>query len=654
MTTIAPEKYTGITPAPNLMTRDFCHISASEVSPFNHQLVEDENRAMRAVGRMICCCQPCYSSTPSTPGPFNCERKGCNNTHGNWDVAAQRKTWEIQPEHTGFLGPDGLPGIGWSGFCSYNCAVQTYFNIKYSVCCTSEGTAIPTDDVECGGGCASCCMATCCIRQMYDPADDRLQKAGWDVEAGGGHCCCYTASPAWAQNTESLEPEGVQQLVKQIAVRNFTPEQVNKVNEFPENFGEQIYMKQVITTQVLNSEKLYDQAYTAHVQETAASFATVDGNSVKPLQNVSTIFELYEQARTTEETLKLFLTTEGADPTKMNGGHCATSVKGIRRAMTKIHMSYSENILALTDVCRGSLMFHDIDTLGNALQWMVDHPEVVQVLRIKNRFLEGKAAPGGYRDVLVNCRFPNDPLRHVFEVQLHLQAYHDLKKGGGGHKVYKIARFWDAVVNPVSTYNRNKAIEGAALNETDNAMFQRMQEFANGEICHSIYTMYESVAGSIRGQKDVGNVMACLLGLCIGGAIMKEIEANNMKNIRFEGMITDPPCPPVECRDTKKGRKDVLVRRNAIAVEGGLLSLCCLIHNVLKPLFEGNTNMKDCDLKAVLLESFKEDWSYTADILDSLNGDLASVLDVREREEESGNCCCCCCCCCCLLPLLTF
>ena len=626
---VTPESkdYVDASPALSEMSRQtHVNIAASYVSPQNVQIVEDPSRAQWAACRLICCCQPCYKSKPSTPGPFACERRGCPNTHGNWDVEAQRKDWGGESDSAGVIGPDGLPGIGWSGFCSYNCALQTYFNINYEMCCISEGVKPPTDGVEECAGCANCCIASCCVRQMYDPADDMLQKAGWDVEAGGLHLCCYTASPNWTTTTESLEPAGVNQLVTKMAIRAFTPEQVANVNQYPDEFDTQLYLKQVIANKVLASEQLYDKAYSDHVRDTAASFATLGGNSVKPLQNVSTIFELYAQARVTEPTLKLFLTNEGGDSNKMNGGHCATSIKGIRRAMTKIKLSYGENVLALTDVCRGSLMFASIDALGNALKWMIDHPEVVQVLRIKNRFLEGKAAPGGYRDVLVNCRFPTDPHRHVFEVQLHLQTYHDLKKGGGGHKVYKIARFMDAVMNPVSTYNLNNSIKEAALNEMDTAMFQRIQLFANGDVCQSVYTVYESeFVGSIRGEKDVTNVMACLLGVCIGGAIQQEIENNNMKNI-LVGMVIEPPCPPIEVRDkTKDNRKNI--RQKKMVVEGGLLSLCCMMHNELKPLFVAGMNNKDHDLKAMLLEQWQEDWMYCDHILQLMGGELASLLD---------------------------
>ena len=173
-----------------------------------------------------------------------------------------------------------------------------------------------------------------------------------------------------------------------------------------------------------------------------------------------------------------------------------------------------------------------ISTSATHISSMKHHPDKILVLRIKNRFLEGRAAPGGYRDVLVNCRFPNDPHRHVFEVQLHLEAYHRLKKGGGGHKVYKIARFVDAI-GPTSSYSLLKRIQGENWNEATHELYQRLVEHATGDAMHHVFEVLESqeFLGSIRGEQDIKNTMKCIMML-VGNGIALEMKAGTLKKFR--------------------------------------------------------------------------------------------------------------------------
>ena len=200
----------------------FVPLTASFASPDNHKHASRANPLFPFVCRFVCCCLPCRrGGVPSTPGPFKCERKGCTNTHGNWDAERQQTV----------LTENGLPRIGISGFCSYECAIQTYFEIKYEVCCIREGSPILTseNDIDCICGCCLGITAQlCCMRVLYNPADERMVQAmkqagrspSKDVEMGGAHCCCYTGAPNWAQNTESLEVGGVGMYVKQIHKRD--------------------------------------------------------------------------------------------------------------------------------------------------------------------------------------------------------------------------------------------------------------------------------------------------------------------------------------------------------------------------------------------------------------------------------------------------
>lgn len=616
-------------------SRIFVSINDSITSPQNFQIQPNNNYVKSFICRFACCCKPCYKSSPSTPGPFSCERKGCNNLHGNWNAGEQRKEWEVRESE------DGLPGIGWSGFCSYNCAMQTYFEIKYDLCCLSAGKPVDTsaDEFNSDLPCI-CCFTLCCTRQMYDPADERLLKAGRQVEIGGGHCCCYTAFPNWAQNTESLEPTGVVKLVENIAKRNLTDQEIADGVEI--SFGNDGNsdplqdMKKVISEQVLASEIKYDEIFTDDVKQTAASFRTLEGRSKKPLQDVSTIFQLYEQARELEILLKDFLNNAGVDPNKMKGGDSSTSVKGIRRAMTKINMGYGLNILQLTDVCRGSLMFQNIANMGQALAWMLDHPDEILVLRIKNRFLEGRAAPGGYRDVLVNCRFPNDPHRHVFEVQLHLEAYHRLKKGGGGHKVYKIARFVDAI-GPTSSYSLLKRIQGENWNEATHELYQRLVEHATGDAMHHVFEVLESqeFLGSIRGEQDIKNTMMCIMML-VGNGIALEMKAGTMT--KREIVTTDCPLKPENFEESMRKDMDSVILERWDKVNASMIALVVEIGKVLSPVIlsteiKVDKNILDCE--SLIRKQFDEkDWMLQ-NMVSNFDTEFAQMLDNNASGSSS-------------------
>ena len=259
--------------------------------------------------------------------------------------------------------------------------------------------------------------------------------------------------------------------------------------------------------------------------------------------------------------------------------------------MTKIKMSYGGNILALTDVCRGSVMFSDVDKLGNALSWLVDNKDLIQVLRIKNRFLQGNAAPGGYRDVLVNCRFPDDPSNHVFEVQLHLKAYHDLKKGGGGHKIYKIARFIEAVVSPTSTFNLAQSIEENLPDERRRNRYNRVVAQAVGPNLTRVFRAFESKdhPGTIRGEKDVANLTVAYIAMCVGGAIAADI--NGGWHSRALGHQPRPPKPRAEQTneeaavvDDAEKANDAAIKMRSTEIQAGGLGLLCEIHSVVEPL----------------------------------------------------------------------
>ena len=60
--------------------------------------------------------------------------------------------------------------------------------------------------------------------------------------------------------------------------------------------------------------------------------------------------------------------------------------------------------------------------------------------QVKDRFSPGKAARGGWRDLVLSCRFKDDPNGHVFEIQIHHDVFLSTRKHLGGHDVYAVFR----------------------------------------------------------------------------------------------------------------------------------------------------------------------------------------------------------------------
>ena len=98
--------------------------------------------------------------------------------------------------------------------------------------------------------------------------------------------------------------------------------------------------------------------------------------------------------------------------------------------------------------------------------------DTVDILRVKARLSPEfeASASGGYRDVLVNLKFPplEPPLdTYIVEVQLHLSSFLRLKKEEiGGHKTYRVARdlhiFDESVTKPLISEIEKRQLYGVS------------------------------------------------------------------------------------------------------------------------------------------------------------------------------------------------
>ena len=114
--------------------------------------------------------------------------------------------------------------------------------------------------------------------------------------------------------------------------------------------------------------------------------------------------------------------------------------------------------------------------------------DTVDILRVKARLSPQfeASSSGGYRDVLVNLRFPllESPLdTYIVEVQLHLSSFLRLKKEEiGGHKTYRVARdlhiFDESVTKPLISEIERRQLYGVSTGTVQvlDLSFLRLQE----------------------------------------------------------------------------------------------------------------------------------------------------------------------------------
>ena len=113
--------------------------------------------------------------------------------------------------------------------------------------------------------------------------------------------------------------------------------------------------------------------------------------------------------------------------------------------------------------------------------------DTVDILRVKARLSPEfeASASGGYRDVLVNLKFPQlePPLdTYIVEVQLHLSSFLRLKKEEiGGHKTYRVARdlhiFDESVTKPLISEVEKRQLYGVSTGTVHFGLsFLRLEE----------------------------------------------------------------------------------------------------------------------------------------------------------------------------------
>jgi len=125
------------------------------------------------------------------------------------------------------------------------------------------------------------------------------------------------------------------------------------------------------------------------------------------------------------------------------GEAASTSLKSEKRAVQKVIRAYGNDPSRLVDISRSSIIFDSLEDLVQCIA-EVQKDRETRVVKVKNRLSNSydSAASGGYRDcvlyLIINTSQAAqvEVLQHIVELQLLLQQYAKLKKGGG-HKRYR-------------------------------------------------------------------------------------------------------------------------------------------------------------------------------------------------------------------------
>lgn len=112
------------------------------------------------------------------------------------------------------------------------------------------------------------------------------------------------------------------------------------------------------------------------------------------------------------------------------------TLKRMSRILEKIVLGRCD-ASCVFDVVRAMFVCDSMDALATVARALASTSSVV-VVRVKDRF--DTAAPGGWRDLLLNLYLRDDPNRHVCEVQLVHRTMLAARAGLPGHEVYSRTR----------------------------------------------------------------------------------------------------------------------------------------------------------------------------------------------------------------------
>lgn len=157
-------------------------------------------------------------------------------------------------------------------------------------------------------------------------------------------------------------------------------------------------------------------------------------------QLTADVVELYQQAALIKPKYDAFLqdltTTCMAKYDFSIDLQLPSSLKSVSRIVEKAAMRHKSpgDASNTCDIVRGMLVILKMTHVTHVLQELSSNQSIT-IARIKERFLE-EPSGGGWRDVMVNFYFREDPHRHMCEVQIAHELMLTARKGLPGHVIY--------------------------------------------------------------------------------------------------------------------------------------------------------------------------------------------------------------------------
>jgi hypothetical protein len=235
---------------------------------------------------------------------------------------------------------------------------------------------------------------------------------------------------------------------------------------------------------------------------------------------------------------------DDADMDKPGGMLFIANLKGKARAAEKVRDDYNGDWSQLRDVTRASIALDSMEGLQKTLD-VLKKSGLELAMKPKDRF--AKPLPVGYRDLLLNIKFPNGV---IGELQMHLKPM--LKGKADGHKPYEVMRTIEGTPEKDWTAEQRSAYKEAfdqsveiyekAWQECRGAMGQKKDMATDDDMAKAMtasgaaWDFFDHGGASFRRPKgNIGGVTHVL-----AGREWKEYAGDRLKPSLYGDRIDDP------------------------------------------------------------------------------------------------------------------
>ena len=101
------------------------------------------------------------------------------------------------------------------------------------------------------------------------------------------------------------------------------------------------------------------------------------------------------------------------------------------------------------DILRGAIVYSNMELLLAGAKAIAECEDIC-IEKFKDRFTPGMETAGGWRDLVFNGRFVDDPNEHKFEIQVHLDNLCGIRNNMGPSIMFVGARLCSSECSPGS------------------------------------------------------------------------------------------------------------------------------------------------------------------------------------------------------------